>query len=261
MFYHKVAVALLAAFGLKAHATLLFSNSGTLEGWDSIKEEHLGTVQQVSNEVFSGDSAIKVIQTYDPNYDGRYHAELATKDGYKRGDSRYYAFSFRLQNEWDFTSQSYNLAQFIADFGDTGCDDWMPSTMIWITGNKLHTRVKQGSICDQVTVKFSDLATVSAGTWHRFVMRVTWQTGNKGLLKVWFDDEEVLSEYGIDTTISDDRTFEFRVGLYANSWYDQGYLEGEQGRRQIWYDEIAIGTTFEDVRAGNKAGGYVEYRG
>lgn len=37
------------------------------------------------------------------------------------------------------------------------------------------------------------------------------------------------------------------MGLYANAWRDEGRLVGTQGTRQIWFDEIAAGTTFADV--------------
>lgn len=47
--------------------------------------------------------------------------------------------------------------------------------------------------------------------------------------------------------VADDRSFQFRVGLYANGWHDSGFMQGSQGTRSIWFDEIAAGTTFADA--------------
>lgn len=49
------------------------------------------------------------------------------------------------------------------------------------------------------------------------------------------------------TTISDGRAFDFKVGIYANGWHDDGGMKGTQGTRQIWYDQISVGTTFADA--------------
>ena len=51
----------------------------------------------------------------------------------------------------------------------------------------------------------------------------------------------------VATTINDDSTFEFRVGLYANGWHDDQKMLGNQPFRQVWLDEAAIGTEFKDV--------------
>ncbi|KAL3480574.1 polysaccharide lyase [Aspergillus californicus] len=239
--------AVVAGLVLTGHATQTFSNTGTLSGWDSINREHLGTVDEVTNVVYEAPTAIKVTQTYDAGWTGRYHSELAKNDVYGRGDTGFYGFAFRLEQAWDFTSQSYNIAQFIADFTDTGCDDWMPSTMIWLIGNQLYARVKTGTICDQHIDTFANLATVSAGEWHKIVLQVNWQSDATGYFKVWFDGVKVFERYNIPTTIAHDRLFQFRVGLYANAWHDEGRLVGSQGTRQVWYDEIGFGTEFKDA--------------
>ncbi|WP_434390150.1 polysaccharide lyase [Melittangium boletus] len=232
---------------LVAHAAVGFHNTGTLSGWNAINREHKGTVNEVTNLTYEGPTAIKVTQIYDPSYTGRYHSEVVKHNVYRRGDTGFYGFAFRLQNDWQFQSQSFNIAQFIADFGDTGCDDYMPSTMVWLSGNQLNTRVKQGSVCSQKTVNFTNLATVSAGDWHRIVIQTKWASDNTGFFKMWFDGQKVLEQYNLATTVSDDRSFQFRVGLYANGWHDNGYMQGSQGTRSIWFDEIGTGTTFADA--------------
>lgn len=246
----KVAVSVLGSlFGLVlvAQAGDSFHNSGTLSGFSSINREHNGSVTEVSNVTYEGATAIKVTQVYDPAYHGRYHSEVVKNNAYRRGDTNFYGFTFRLQSDWQFQSQSYNLAQFIADFSDTGCDDYMPTSMVWLVGNQLTTRVKNGTACAQHTTVFNNLATVSAGVWHKIIIQAKWASDGTGFYKLWFDGSKVLERYGLSTTVADDRPFQFRVGLYANGWHDSGSLQGTQGTRSIWVDEIAIGTSFADV--------------
>ncbi|KAJ5139000.1 Polysaccharide lyase [Penicillium bovifimosum] len=246
--FSKLNSAALLALGLTAQASQIFSNTGTTSGWDSTNKEHSGTVQQVTNVAYEGSTALKMTQIYDSSYTGRYHSEVVKNNVYKRGDTGFYGFAFRLQDDWQFSpAQSYNIAQFIADFGDTGCDDFMPSSMVWLVGDQLYTRVKQGSICAQKTKTFSNLATVSAGEWHKVEIQATWASDGTGQYKLWLDGNKVLDERDLATTIDDDRAFQFRVGIYANGWHDDGGMKGTQGTRQIWYDEIAAGTTFADA--------------
>ncbi|KAJ5180879.1 hypothetical protein N7492_004089 [Penicillium capsulatum] len=61
------------------------------------------------------------------------------------------------------------------------------------------------------------------------------------------DGTKVLEKYNIDTTIADDRAFQFRFGSYANGWHDDKGRKGTQGTRQIWYDQIAAGSVFADT--------------
>ncbi|CAG8928864.1 unnamed protein product [Penicillium salamii] len=248
--FGNLSTAALLALSLTASATQIFSNTGTTSGWDSTNKEHSGTVQQVSNVVYKGSTALKMTQVYDSSYSGRYHSEVVKNNVYKRGDTGYYGFTFRLQDNWQFApAQSYNIAQFIADFGDTGCDDYMPSSMVWILGDQLYTRVKQGSICSQKTVTFPKLATISAGKWHKIEIQATWKSDGTGVYKLWLDGKNVLDKSGLATTIDDNRAFQFRVGLYANGWHDDKGMKGSQGTRQIWYDQIAAGSSFADADA------------
>ncbi|KAL2107979.1 hypothetical protein VUR80DRAFT_4420 [Thermomyces stellatus] len=245
--------AALAILPAASQGAQLFANRGTLDGWSYVRHEHNGKVEQVSNVVYEGPSALKMSQTYDRGYTGRYHSEVDVHDGYQRGDERFYGFSFRLSETWEFGSQGFNLAQFIAERKGAGCggDDWMPSSMIWIQGDKLATRVVSGNYrqpdCSRDIKTFRDLATVSAGEWHKVVLQVRWRNDGSGFYKMWFDGEKVLEEHNLPTTVNDDELYQFRVGLYANSWHDDGYMEGNQPLRQVWYDEIAVGTTFADV--------------
>ncbi|KAI5461767.1 endo-beta-1,4-Glucuronan lyase from fungus Trichoderma Reesei [Mariannaea sp. PMI_226] len=236
-----------------AEASQLFYNSGTMDGFDASRHENKGTVSTVTNLAYKGASSLKMTQTYTKGYTGRYHSEVDHNNGYKRGDTRFYGFAFRLQENWEFDSQGYNIAQFIADRPGAGCDDddWMPSSMVWIEGNKLASRIVTGQYrqpdCGRKITAFNNLATVSAGVWHTIVIQANWQSGSTGYYKMWFDGAKVLEKTNLATTINDDVEFAFRVGLYANSWHDDGQMLGSQPFRQVWYDEVAVGTTFQDV--------------
>ncbi|KAJ5545510.1 hypothetical protein N7535_006104 [Penicillium sp. DV-2018c] len=252
--FGKLSSASLLALSLTAQAIQPFKNSGTTSGWDSTNQENKGTVEQVSDVVYKGSTALKMTQQYDDSYSGRYHSEVVHNNAYKRGDTGAYGFSFRLQDDWQTDpAQSYNIAQFIADFGDTGCDDYMPATMVWLVGDQLYSRVKQGAVCDQNTETFENLVTVSVGDWHRVEIEAQWASDESGYLRLWFDGKKVLDKSGIATTVDDGRAFQFRVGLYANGWHDDGGMKGSQGTRQVWYDEIAIGSALGDVHASGAA--------
>ena len=71
----------LAVLPFTVQATRIFYNSGTKSGWDYATPEHQGTVDDVKNVFYEGPTAIKVTQTYDPNYSGRYHSEVRRSNG------------------------------------------------------------------------------------------------------------------------------------------------------------------------------------
>jgi hypothetical protein len=96
MFINNIVATAVLAFGLTTQATQIFRNTGTRSGWDSINEEHSGSVQQVTNLVYEGSTALKMTQIYDPSYTGRYHSEVTKNNVYKRGDTGFYGFAFRL---------------------------------------------------------------------------------------------------------------------------------------------------------------------
>jgi hypothetical protein len=250
MFFQPL-VAAIAALTLASPAvsTQTFVNTGTTSGWSSQNIENKGSIQQVTNVVYRNSStALKFTQVWDPSWTGRFHSEKAESKVWKLGDQGFYGFAFRLQEDWQATpAQSYNIAQFIADFTDTGCDDWMPSSMVWVIGDQLATRVKQGSICNQGLKEWKGLKTVTPGEWHTIVIQANWQSDDTGFYKMWYDGEKVVNEFNLPTMIDDDRAFDFHVGIYANGWHDQHGMQGTQGTRQIWIDNVAFGTTFADA--------------
>ncbi|GKT46802.1 uncharacterized protein ColSpa_06983 [Colletotrichum spaethianum] len=246
----------LALAPTSVHAAFPFSNPGTLSGpdaWDYVRKEHNGNVEQVTNVVYKGTTALKMTQSYDPSYTGRYHSEVDVNDGYKRGQERFYGFAFRLSETWQFQPQSYNIAQFIANRPGAGCggDNWMPSSMLWLDGDQLASRIVSGQYrqpdCSRNIVKYENLVAVSRGVWHRVIIQARWKSDGTGFYKIWFDGNKVLEKYDVSTTLNDDSAFQFRVGLYANSWYDDKTMLGDQSFRQIWFDEIAVDSTYMAV--------------
>lgn len=243
--------ALAAASAAVVHATQLFSNHGTTSGWSAsyIDAGCGGTIEQVTNVVKEGSTALKFTHTHNPNYHGLYHSEVHAYHGYSQGQDRFYGFWFRLSETWEFTpNEGFNIAQFIANFPGT-CDEWMPSTMVWISGNQLWTRRKHGSLCPSSSQQVENIntgATVTAGVWHKVVIQAKWESGNTGYFKLWFDGQKKVDERYVATTIQENGDFQFRVGLYANGW-SNGNFKGNQPFRQIWFDEIGFGTTFADA--------------
>lgn len=245
---------LVLAMAAGLEATVLFHNTGTTAGWDHINQEHNGKVLEVTSITYNGSAtAIKVTQTFDPSYTGRYHSEVSKSNVYRRGDTGFYGFAFRLAQDWEFDDQSYNIAQFIADFSDKGCDDYIPTSMVWIKGNQLYTRVKYGPVCPypQATLMFNRVASVSAGEWHKVVVQASWQSDTTGFYKLWLDGRKVVEKHNIATTLDDGRAFQFRVGLYANGWHDDNHsMVGSQRFRQVWFDQIGAGSAFADADPG-----------
>ncbi|KAK2596773.1 hypothetical protein QQS21_006168 [Conoideocrella luteorostrata] len=191
-------------------------------------------------------------QTYDPNYHGRYHSEVDVNHGYKRGETSH-GFMFRLSEHWSFQDQSYNIAQFIANRPGADCDedDCMPSTMVWVQGNQLQSWIVTGHYrqpnCGRKLDPLPDLDTISAGKWHKVIIQAKWASDDSGFFKNWLDGKKAGERTNTPTTIDDDSVFQYHVGLYANGWRDGRHMEGSQGFRQIWYDEISMGTEFKDV--------------
>lgn len=112
-------------FILSVQATQLFSNRGTITGWDENPvPEHKGTIQEVTNVVYKGPTALKMTQTYDSTYTGRYHSEVKKYNVEKRGDEGFYGFAFRLSSEWDFQgTQSYDICKFLGAKRGNGIAD------------------------------------------------------------------------------------------------------------------------------------------
>jgi hypothetical protein len=240
---------------LTSHATVIFHNYGTTAiggtgGWSSYNLDSPGTISQSTSQVYKGTTSIKSQVVYQgTGYTGRYHAMCRLDNVYQPGDTGFYGFAFYLRSSWEFDNQQYQLFQFIADFTDSGCDTWMPSTMVWVQGNQLNTRRKYGTACDQLITEYNNVATVSAGVWHTIEIQALWEPDDTGYIKLWFDESKVVQEFNCKTTLTDgeNRFYDMDTGLYANSWHDDGYMLGSQGTRYAYFDEIGWGTAYADA--------------
>jgi len=134
------------------------------------------------------------------------------------GETRYYGFAFKLGKDWKFEETWITIAQFISNFKNWKCPkhkkEWTPTTMVWIRGNKLFTRVRYGSICENRQQTIFKLGKVVPGKWHTLVLGVSWEKLNKGFFQAWFDGSLIVDLKNIATTVDiDKRYFQFRVGI------------------------------------------------
>lgn len=225
----------------------IFTNTGTLSGWGGQQTEHKGTLTESTTEFLDSPPSLVAEQTFDASYTGRYHSEVRLLNAYKHDDTRFYGFAFKLPADWQFDpAQSYDISQFIAPFDQ--CDTFMPTTMLWLEGTKLNTRLKSGSVCQQSTKKLPiDTVTVTAGEWHKVIMEVKWTPDATGHYRVFYDNELVVNEENVATTVAEDVPFQWRVGLYANGWHDDKGMRGTQGVRRVFYDKMAVATTKDEA--------------
>lgn len=242
-----VATAAFCAATSLSQATVWFHNVGTTSGWDGSNLDSGCSISDSTSVSYKGGQSVKCQAIFNGT-SHRYHAMKTHNSGYHLGETGFYGFAFYLQSAWDFSgSQQYQLFQFIANYSDTGCDDWQPSTMVWVSGNQLATRRNYGSsACSRTTQSWTGLATVSAGVWHRIVMQAHWTNDSTGYFKLWFDGTKVLEKLNQAVTINDGREYRMDVGLYANSWYDQKQVVGSSNR-QLWFDQVGTGSTFADA--------------
>lgn len=91
----------------------------------------------------------------------------------------------------------------------------MPSTMFWITGHNLHTRLVNGQYrgndCHRNFVGFDNVAQIQGGQWYRVIIQARWSSGNDGYFKIWLDGKKIVERYNVATTVSGNDQFQFRV--------------------------------------------------
>ena len=246
--------ALLAPLLLAAsvEATVLFHNPGArLPEWREFVQ-HNGTVKYVTAPSYSGNTAIEFTQINDPTYTERYHSEVVYANAQKLGDEGYYGFAFFLPPDWNFVDQTFNIGQFMASFpNDKGCEGPTPSTMIWVSGDKLYTRLGFGTICGRGTLRYDAIATVRTGVWHTVVIHAKWTNDNTGFFQFFFDGAKVVDQQRHPTTYASASAtqpgFGLRLGQYANGWHDDPPMKGSQPIRKIYLDQIGAGTTYADA--------------
>ena len=126
-------------------------------------------------------------------------------------ETGYYGFAFMLDKDWVFDNHMYTISQFITSFKDWDCGSYhrqsSPTTMTFINGSELFTRVRYGDICLAETYKVLKVGTVVPGQWHTFVLGARWEKDKKGFFQVWFDGKEVLNKNHLATTLNIDHRY------------------------------------------------------
>lgn len=121
----------------------------------------MGKVDEIKTGCFentghSDNHCLVFSQTYDPEYRGRYHAEVILERATQHGLSSYYGFAFKLSPDWDYgdydkENNRVSIMQFISNFKDIDCGEHdkgaVPSTMIWIDKDMLYTKLRSGDPC------------------------------------------------------------------------------------------------------------------
>lgn len=101
-------------------------------------------------------------------------------------------FTFLYQINDNGYVPRYTISQFISDFKDWNCGkyhkkEWVPTTMTYIRGVNLYTRLRYGDVCVGSGVKVFKVGKVKPGIWHTLVLGVSWQSRSNGYFKMWFD--------------------------------------------------------------------------
>ena len=152
-----------------------------------------------------------------------------------------------------------SIAQFISNFRDIDCGrnkkGAVPTIMTWIQNDNFYIRLRTGNVCEDKPYNSKEfkLGKVIPGKWHTLVFGGLWEKEKYGFFKVWFDKNLRVDESRIKTWMdTDDRLFQFRVGIYPNWWTWDGsghpfIKEGHQRTKELYIDSIGFGPTFEDA--------------
>lgn len=253
-----------------------FFNDGRFYGWDNKHEESKGEMEEVrvgcfDNHIDSDSHCLRFQQTYDPEYRGRYHSEVVLQNATQHGKATYYGFAFKLSKKnWQFdesfsygpkvTNNRVAIAQFITHFRDVDCGEKnkkgaVPTTMVWIQNDKLYVRLRSGAVCqeDKGDVREFKIGQVTPGEWHTLAFGVLWHKEKEGWFKVWLDNKLRIDKEDIKTFLdTDDRMFQFRVGIYPNWWTWDGsghpfIKDGLKRKREIFIDHIGFGPELADA--------------
>jgi len=131
---------------------------------------------------------------------------------------------------------------------------FLARTVMWVNGTSLVTRRKGNKMCGPWTqgVDYEEYTIsngITPGQWYKIVIQASWQSAATGFFRVWIDGVKTVDDNNIITTYVDTNKahhFQFSCGLYAYSWHDEHRLVGS-GDRQVWIDEVGIGTEMADA--------------
>ena len=127
--------------------------------------------------------------------------------------------------------------------------------MTWIQNDNFYIRLRTGSVCEDkpYNIREFKLGKIVPGQWNTLVFGALWEKEKNGWFKVWYNKNLRIDETRIKTWMeTDDRLFQFRVGLYPNWWTWDGsghpfIADGHQRTKEIYIDSIGFGPTFEDA--------------
>merc|ERR1711871_1775461 len=122
-------------------------------------------------------------------------------------------------------------------------------------GDKLYVRLRSGAVCqeDKGDVREFKIGQVTPGEWHTLAFGVLWHKEKEGWFKVWLDNKLRIDKEDIKTFLdTDDRMFQFRVGIYPNWWTWDGsghpfIKDGLKRKREIFIDHIGFGPELADA--------------
>ena len=252
-------VSLLAA---PSGATVYFENQGDTSGWTRNWAEHNGSVAQVGSPTYRGSTALRMRQVFDGSYRGRYHSEVGKHGSKKLGWDRYYGWTFYLPSTWTpaVSGDSFTISQFITnvDTATEGCGPTIPTTMTYIDGTGLRTRVKTGGNCGSSITSWNIVnGAPTTGVWHRLVLRGKWASDATGAFQAWYDGSLRVNAANIatmPTIVNKAEEWEWRVGLYAGGWYQKTSISGPS-TRDIYHDHVRIASSYAEADPGGWGGG------
>jgi len=224
---------LLLAVCPAGRATIYFQNDGNKEGWPNYpqKPEAIGTIDDITNPVFQGTTAIKFTQTWLTNYTGRYHSEVDFQNTQAVGDDRYYRTTVYFPTNWIYTNSNVSIQQW------AGGGPWL---IMEIRNNNL---VMLPHITGIQTLQNAPL-----GQWLRIVTHLNTSSVN-GKFEVWVNGIQRLSLTGnFSPTNAGSTEVRWSAGAYVTGWYGvltpptPSYIE-------LYEDNYRITSTFAEADA------------
>lgn len=244
-----------------AQCHILFINNGTFDDWQKVYYERNGFVNATTHPDNPFGTALHMIQRYDPitdrNYNGGFSSYVERSYAYVKDEERFYGIVFRLGNSTWNSSHIHDIVQFASYYPEENCttEHHYISSKVWIQNGEMHTRITSnpvngsGTLCSQSVKNLDEVARVEPNDWHKLVIHAVWSDEEKGLYRVWLDNELVVERLQVSNTIPDEYTiFGMRVGLDAVGWRQEnrGNLNSTT-TREIWIDRVVIGTRLIDV--------------
>ena len=90
------------------------------------------------------------------------------------------------------------------------------------------------------------LPEIRPGRWHDMVCHVRYSAADDGTIEVWMDGARVVSYAGPTASPRGADRFYNKIGLYRDRWKQS---------MTIYFDDYALGESFEVVKPGRRGGG------